>query len=120
MNNLRNSVRLVGFIGKDPEVKTFDNGKKKVRLIVATQESFRNAQGEKQTHTQWHNVVAWGRQANIAEQYLTKGKQIAVAGRLIYKNYEDSTGKRQYITEILMNELVMLSNKTTKAAAAAS
>lgn len=108
MNNLRNSVRLVGFIGKDPEVKTFESGKKKVRLLIATQENYKNAQGERQTKTQWHNVVAWGKPAHIAEQYLVKGAQVAISGRLMYRSYEDDEGITRYITEVLMNELVML------------
>ncbi len=108
MNNLRNSVRLVGFIGKDPEVKTFESGKKKVRLLVATQEVYKNGQGERQTKTQWHNVVAWGQPAHIAEQYLQKGSQVAINGRLMYRSYEDANGETRYITEVLMNEIVML------------
>ena len=113
MNSLRNSVRLVGFIGKDPEVVQFINGKKKVKLLVATQEVYKNAQGEKVTQTQWHNVVAWGRQAVIAEQYLTKGKQVAISGRILYRNYDDAAGRKIYYTEILLNELVMLSERNS-------
>jgi len=116
MKNLKNSVRLVGFLGKDPEVKVFQSGKKKAQFLLATRENYRNAQGEQMSETQWHNVVAWGRNATLAEQYLQKGKQVAIAGRLIHNSYEDKAGIRQFVTEILMNELVMLDRRTASKA----
>jgi len=108
MKNLKNSVQLVGFLGKDPEVTVFQSGKKKAKFLLATREYYRNPQGEQSTQTQWHYVVAWGRNATIAEQYLSKGRQVAIAGRLIHNSYQDSNGARQFVTEVLVNELIML------------
>lgn len=108
MNNLRNSVRLVGNVGTDPKIMVFDNGKKKAQLVMATSESYKNAQGERIKETQWHNVIAWGQQAAIIEKYIGKGKEIAVEGKLVHRTYEDKTGKKCYTTEIVLNELLMI------------
>jgi len=82
MNNLRNKVQLIGHLGADPEIKTFDSGKKKVKLSLATSESYKSATGEKVEQTQWHNLIAWGKTADIAEKYLHKGSELAVDGKL--------------------------------------
>lgn len=108
MNNLRNSVRLVGNVGNDPKIVVFDNGKKKAQLVIATSETYKNAQGERIKETQWHNLIAWGQQAAIIEKYIEKGKEIAVEGKLVHRTYEDKTGKKCYITEIVLNELLMI------------
>ena len=89
MNALRNKVQLIGRLGKDAETITFDDGKVKARFPVATNESFRNGEGERVERTQWHDVVAWGGLAEVAGQYLKKGAEVAVEGRLIYRTYED-------------------------------
>jgi single-strand DNA-binding protein len=83
MNALRNKVQLIGNLGATPEIKTLDSGKKMARFSIATNENYRNAKGEKVTETQWHNVVAWGKVADIAEKYLTKGKEVVIEGKLI-------------------------------------
>ncbi len=111
MNNLRNKVQLIGHLGADPEIKTFDSGKKKVKLSLATSESYKSASGEKVEQTQWHNLIVWGKTADIAEKYLHKGSELAVDGKLSYRSYDDKNGDKKYITEIIVNELMMLAKK---------
>ncbi len=105
---------MIGNLGNAPEVKTTESGKKLARFSVATNESYRNAKGEKVTETTWHNLVAWGKVAEIAEKYLTKGKEVAVEGKLINRSYTDKEGNKKYITEVEVNELLMFgSDKPT-------
>jgi single-strand DNA-binding protein len=111
MNALRNKVQLIGNLGNAPEVRNTESGKKLVRFSVATNEVYNNSRGEKVKETQWHNVIAWGKLAEIAEKYLQKGSEIAVEGRLITRNYNDKEGNKKYITEIQLNDLLMLGGK---------
>ncbi|HEY9047027.1 MAG TPA: single-stranded DNA-binding protein [Ohtaekwangia sp.] len=111
MANLRNSVQLIGRLGRDPEVKTFDSGKKLATFSIATSSTYRNQKGEKVEETQWHNLVLWDKLADIASQYLKKGSEVAVEGKLVHRSYETSAGEKCYITEISVNDLVMLSAK---------
>ena len=111
MNNLRNKVSLIGHLGADPEIKVFDSGKKKVRLSLATHDNYKNASGDKVEDTQWHNLIAWGKTAEIAEKYLQKGSELAVEGKLTYGSYDDKNGEKKYFTEIIINEFVMLGKK---------
>jgi len=111
MNNLRNKVNLIGNLGTDPEVKIFDSGKKKVRLSLATSDNYKSNNGEKVESTQWHNLVLWGKMAEVAEKYLQKGSELAVEGKLTYRSYDDKNGERKYFTEIVVNELIMLGKK---------
>lgn len=111
MANLRNSVQLIGRLGKDPEVKTFDTGKKLATFSIATSSTYRNQKGEKVEETQWHNLVLWDNLADIAAQYLKKGNEIAIEGKLVHRTYETTTGEKRYITEISVNDMVMLSGK---------
>lgn len=111
MNNLRNKIQLIGNLGSDPEVKTFDSGKKKVNLSLATSDNYYDANGDKVEQTQWHNVIGWGKTADIAEKYLRKGSEIAVDGKIQYRSYEDKNGEKKYITEIVVNEMLMLGKK---------
>lgn len=111
MNALKNRVQLIGNLGNAPEVKTVSTGKKMARFSVATNENYRNAKGEKITETQWHNLVAWGKVAEIAEKYLTKGKEVVVEGKLITRNYNDKEGNKKFITEIEVNELLLMGGK---------
>ena len=113
MYALKNKVQLIGNLGNTPEVKTLESGKKMARFSVATSESYRNAKGEKVTETQWHNLVAWGKVAEIVEKYLSKGKEVAIEGKLISRSYNDKEGNKKYITEIQVNELLMLGAKAT-------
>ncbi|MEW6470116.1 MAG: single-stranded DNA-binding protein [Bacteroidota bacterium] len=111
MNALRNKVQLIGNLGANPEIKTLDGGKKLAKLSLATNESYKNAKGEKVTETQWHNLVAWGKLAEIIEKYLMKGSEVAVEGKLISRSYSDKEGAKRYITEIQVSELLMLGGK---------
>ena len=109
MKSLRNSVQLIGRLGKDPEVKTFGE-KKKASFSIATTDSYKNAKGEKVEDTQWHNIVIWGSLAGVAEKYLKKGQEVCVEGKLVHRDYETG-GVKKYITEINVNDLVLLGNK---------
>src|SRR5476649_1785318 len=106
MNTLKNSVRLVGNLGMDPEVKSFDNNRKLAKLSLATNETYKNNKGEKVTDTQWHNLVIWGAQAQLAGDMLKKGDEIAIEGRLANSNYTDKDGNKRYMTEIVVNEFI--------------
>ncbi|OQD43987.1 single-stranded DNA-binding protein [Croceivirga radicis] len=108
MNALKNKVQLIGNLGMDPEVLTLDNGNKLARFSIATSETYKNQKGEKVEEVQWHNIVAWGKTAEIVENYVTKGKQIAVEGKLIHRSYETKDGDKRYITEVKCNELLLL------------
>ena len=111
MNSLRNRVQLIGNLGNDPEIRKFDNGKTLARLSLATSESYRDENGKRVTETQWHTLTAWGQSALIAEKYLKKGNEIAVEGKLVHRNYENKEGKKQNITEVVIQEMVMLGGK---------
>lgn len=111
MNNLRNKVQLIGNLGNTPEVINLETGKKLAKFSIATNESYKNAQGEQIKDTQWHNVIAWGKTADIIEKYLEKGNEVAVEGKLVNRSYNDKDGNKRYITEIVVNELLMLGNK---------
>lgn len=111
MSNLRNSVRLIGFLGNAPEVKEFSKTKKVARMSIATNDSYKNDKGEKVEETQWHNLVLWDKQADIATKYLTKGSEVAIEGKLVSRNYTDKEGNKRYVTEIVVSELVMLGKK---------
>src|SRR5882757_2384817 len=108
MNSLKNSVRLVGNLGMDPEVKTFDSNKKLARVSIATNETYKNDKGEKVTETQWHNLVMWGTQAKFAEEYLKKGDEVAIEGKLANRNYTDKDGIKRYVSEVVVNEFIKL------------
>ncbi len=112
MNSFRNSVRLVGNLGMDPEVKSFDNNRKLARLSLATSESYKNDKGEKVTDTQWHNLVLWGNQANFAEEALKKGDSIAIEGKLTNRNYVDKDGIKRYMCEVVVNDFIKLAGRS--------
>jgi len=104
-------VQLIGNLGSAPEIKELANGSKMARLSLATNESYKNKKGELIKETQWHNLVAWSNQAEIAEKYLEKGKEICVSGKLNNRSYEDNEGKTRYITEIVVTDILMLGSK---------
>ncbi len=108
MNALKNKVQLIGNLGQDPEIVNLDGGKKLAKFSIATSETYKNAQGEKVEDTQWHNVVAWGKTAEIVENFLSKGKQVAIEGKLTHRSYETKEGEKRYVTEVTCNELLML------------
>ena len=109
MNTLKNKVQLIGNLGNDPEILNLDSGKKLARFNIATNESYKNNKGERVTDTQWHNVVAWGKTAELIEKYVTKGKEVAIEGKLASRSYETKEGDRRYVTEVVCDELLMLS-----------
>ena len=108
MSTLRNKVQLIGHVGNDPEIKTFDGKKKLAKLNVATNESYKNDKGEKVEETQWHSLIAWGKTADIIEKYVVKGKEIAIEGKLTHRSYEDKNGEKRYVTEVVIDELMLL------------
>lgn len=114
MYALKNKVQLIGNLGQNPEIKTLDGGRKLARFSIATNESYRNANGEKIIETQWHNLVAWGKLADIIEKYIMKGSEVAVEGKLTYRTYNDKDGNKKSFTEIQVNELLMLGEKSSK------
>lgn len=108
MNSLRNTVQLIGHVGNTPEIITMESGKKLAKFSIATNETYKNAKGEKIQDTQWHNIVAWGKTAELVESYVPKGKEIGVEGKLTSRTYEDKEGKKRYVTEVVCNELLLL------------
>lgn len=110
MNTLKNRVQLIGNLGNNPEVINTDSGKKLAKFSLATNENYKNAQGEKTTETQWHQIIAWNKTAEIVEKFATQGKKVAVTGKLTNRSYEDSKGQKKYITEIVAQEILFLKN----------
>jgi len=111
MNTLKNKVQLVGNLGMDPEVRTTENGKKLARFSVATNENYKTASGEWITDTQWHNLIAWGKTAEMVEKKLQKGNEVMVEGKLVHREYTDKTGVKRKVSEVQINELVKLDKK---------
>ncbi len=109
--NLTNNVRLIGRLGQNPDVKELDGGKKLARFSLATSESHRDEKGEKVTETQWHNLIAWGKTADVASKYLVKGKEIAIEGKLSSRSYTDKEGIKRYTTEVVVSEILMIGKK---------
>jgi single-strand DNA-binding protein len=114
MYRLKNKVQLIGYPGAEPDVRITDNGKKWVKFTMVTTESYRDANGDKVTESQWHNLVAFGKIAELIEKYLVKGREIAIEGRLVTRSYNDKDGNKKYITEIHVNELLMLGVKAAQ------
>ncbi|OJW69906.1 MAG: single-stranded DNA-binding protein [Candidatus Amoebophilus sp. 36-38] len=106
-----NRVILIGNLGKDPEVRHLENGRSRASFTLATNEVYKNKEGEKVTNTDWHNIVLWTPLAEIAEKYLTKGKQVYIEGKLTNRSYTDKEGQPKYITEIVGQNLVLLGSK---------
>ena len=112
-SSLNNSVRIIGNLGMNPEVKSFGNDQKLAKFSVATTETYKNANGEKEKITQWHNVVVWGKLATVVEKYMQKGQMIALEGQLTSRSYTDKSGNKRYITEINANQIQMLAKKAS-------
>ncbi|MFH0842845.1 MAG: single-stranded DNA-binding protein [Bacteroidota bacterium] len=108
MNALRNRVMLIGNLGQDPEIKTLESGKKVAHFTLATNNTYKNGDGQQVEETAWHNIVAWNGLAERASKYLKKGKEVAVDGRIVYRNFEDKKGVTKYITEIVLSEILLL------------
>ena len=108
MNAMKNRVQLIGHVGNEPEIKTFDGGKKLANLTIATNDTYRNDKGDKVEQTEWHKVTAWGKTADIIEKYVTKGKEVAIEGKLTHRSYEDKNVEKRYITEVIVNEILLI------------
>jgi single-strand DNA-binding protein len=106
--NLRNRVQLIGHLGADPEITSLDSGKKLAKIALATNEVYYNDKGEKVTDTQWHQAVAWGKLADVVEKYVSKGKEVALEGKLLHRSYEDRNGDKKYSTEVIISDLLLL------------
>ena len=109
--SLRNKVTLIGHTGKEVEIFNIENGSRKASVTLATNDYYTNANGEKVEETQWHNLVAYGKTAEVMEKYMPKGKEIAIEGKLTYRSYDDKDGVKRMITEIRVEELVLLGSK---------
>ena len=111
MNTLRNRVQLIGNLGANPEIRDLSGGKKVARFSIATTDSYRDKEGNQVKETQWHNLVAWNKTAEIVEKFLEKGNEVAIDGKLTTRSWEDKEGMKRYVTEIVVHELVMLGGK---------
>ena len=103
-----NKVILLGNLGKDPEVRRLDDGRGVANFSLATSESYKNKSGEKVTNTEWHNIVLWSPLADIAENYLKKGSQVYIEGKIANRSYEDKDGVKKYISEVVGREITLL------------
>ena len=108
MNNLRNKVQLIGNLGKEVEFKELENGNAIARVTIATKEVYKNPKGEKIVDVQWHNLVGWGKVAEIMQVLLKKGKEVAVQGKLTHRSFEEKKKKKRYISEIIVKEFMPL------------
>ncbi len=111
MSTLRNKVQLIGNVGNEPEITNLESGKKVAKFSIATNESYKDSKGEKVTNTQWHNIVAWGKIAEIVEKYVGKGKEVALEGKLTSPSYETKEGEKRYVTEVVVDEILLLGIK---------
>lgn len=111
MYNLRNRIQLIGHLGATPEIKTTENGKKLARFSLATNENYTNAEGEKVKETTWHNLIAWGKTADLAEKLLQKGAEIVAEGKLLNRSYTDKQGAKKSTFEVEVHEFVLLGGR---------
>ncbi|SDS92797.1 single-strand DNA-binding protein [Maribacter dokdonensis] len=111
MSIIKNHVQLIGNVGQEPTIANLESGKKVARFSLATNENYKDSNGEKQTDTNWHTVVAWGKTAEIIEKYVVKGKEVGISGKLKTRSYETEEGNQRYVTEVEANEILLLSSK---------
>ena len=111
MSTIKNHVQLIGNVGQKPTITNLENGKKVTRLSLATNENYKDGKGEKQTDTNWHTLVAWGKTAEIIEKYVTKGKEIAITGKLKTRTYTADDGSERYVTEVEVKEILLMGSK---------
>lgn len=108
MQTLKNNVQLIGRLGDDITLRELNNGSKMARLSLATNETYYKEDGNKVENTYWHTIVAWGKNAERMESFCKKGNQIAIQGKLTNRNYENKAGEKQYVTEVHVNEFMVL------------
>ena len=111
MSTIKNYVQLIGNVGQEPTITNLENGKKVARLSLATNVHYKNGKGEKQTDTDWHTIVAWGKTAEIIEKYVEKGKELAVVGKLKTRTYTTNDGDQRYVTEVVADEILLMGSK---------
>nr|BFF38214.1 single-stranded DNA-binding protein [Tenacibaculum mesophilum] len=111
MSTLKSKVQLIGNVGQEPAITNLEKGRKVARFSLATNENYKDSKGEKQTDTNWHTIVAWGKAAEIIEKYVSKGKEIAIEGKLTSRSYEDNDGVKRYVIEVVADEILLLGNK---------
>ncbi|MDA0177779.1 MULTISPECIES: single-stranded DNA-binding protein [Mesoflavibacter] len=109
MNALKNKVQLIGRLGQDPEIVTFNDGNKMAKFSLATDDSYKDKNGNKVERAYWHNIVVKNGLVKVVEEYVTKGQEIAIEGKLTNRVWEDKDGNKRYVTEVVCNELLMLS-----------
>ena len=112
MNDLRNSVHLIGNLGRDVDFKTFDNGNRLARCTIATKEVQQDTAGERKIHIQWHNLVGWGKTADHMQVYMKKGLEVALKGKLTHRSYQDQEGNKRKRSEIIIDEFMLLGSHT--------
>jgi len=111
MNALRNKVQLIGRLGQEPEIVNFEDGNQLAKFSMATDDSYKDSEGNKIDRTHWHNVVVRGGLVKVVDNYVEKGQEIAIEGKLTSRSYDDKDGVKRYITEIMCNELLLLGSK---------
>lgn len=108
MNHLSNRIQLIGNLGKDAEFKSTNTGKSLARVSIATKEIYNNQKGERVVEVQWHNLIAWGKVADNMNTFFKKGKNVAVQGKLTHRSYEDSQGATKKISEVVVQDFMLL------------
>ncbi|MFC4872868.1 single-stranded DNA-binding protein [Negadavirga shengliensis] len=111
MNAIKNKVQLIGRLGAKAEYKTVNGGTPMVRFSMAINEVYKNSKGEKVEETYWHNLVAFGKPAEIINKYTDKGSEICVQGKLVSRSYEDKEGNKKYVTEVQVNDVLLMGEK---------
>ena len=108
MNTLRNKVQLIGRLGQDPEIVNFEDGNKMAKFSLATDDSYKDKNGQKIERAYWHNIIVKGGLVKVVENYVTKGQEVAIEGKLTNRSWEDKDGNKRYTTGVVCNELLML------------
>jgi len=111
MSTIKNHVQLIGNVGQEPTITNLESGKKVARFSLATNENYKNRKGKKQTDTNWHTVVAWGKIAETIETYARKGKEIGIVGKLKTRSYTTDEGSQRHATEVVADEILLLGSK---------
>jgi single-strand DNA-binding protein len=119
MNTLRNKVQLIGRLGAKVEIKNLDGGKTLGKVSLATNEYYKNQKGERVEETTWHNLVAWGKQAELLDKYTDKGSEIAIEGKLSNRSYEDKEGNKRYISEVVVHSILLMGDRKANVPAGA-
>jgi single-strand DNA-binding protein len=114
MKSMNNTVNLIGNLGQDVNLLTFNSGTKKANVTLATTSYYKNTKGELQKETQWHNIVAWGLQAELMSKALKKGSMVAMKGSLQYRDYQDKNGKDVKVTEVVVDDFIVVNNKKSE------